>query len=205
MLIYVTALFNAAPLLIFQFLFTEGIIVTQNIPSSAKTNSEFIVELTINKGNTGGFAKLQQDLPQGFTAVEDKTDKASFSFNNQSVKFIWTSLPTDKEFKISYKVKVSADAIGDKTISGKFSYVANNVKESVDIAPSKISIITGEQATTEISSTNKIPVELRFADLNNNGKISTDEIVAAIDSFFTGDANLTIKKINALIDFFFEQ
>lgn len=140
MLKYIVLLFNTIALLIYHFFFAEGITVTQNIPSSASPGGEFTVELTITKGNTGGFAKLQQDLPEGFTAVQDDNNGASFTFSNQSVKFIWMSLPSDQEFKVKYKVKVAAGLSGDKSIAGKFSYVTDNVKQSVDIAPSTISI-----------------------------------------------------------------
>ena len=140
MLKYAALLFNTIALLIYQFFFAEGITVTQNIPSSAKPDSEFTVELTINKGSVGGFAKLQQDLPEGFTAFQDENTGASFTFTNQSVKFIWMALPSDKEFKIKYKVKVAAGINGDKVIAGKFSYVSDNVKQSIEIAPSTITV-----------------------------------------------------------------
>jgi cell division septation protein DedD len=146
MLKYGALLFNTIALLIYQFFFTEGITVTQNIPASAKAESEFTVELTINKGTTSGFAKLQQDLPEGFTATQDDNNGASFTFSGQAVKFIWMSLPSDKEFKIKYKVKVAAGVSGDKIIGGKFSYVTDNVKQSVDIAPSTIKIEGGAVA-----------------------------------------------------------
>lgn len=50
-----------------------------------------------------------------------------------------------------------------------------------------------------------IPYALKPADTNNDGYISTDEISAAIDSFFEGDSDFTVEKLNDLIDFFFEQ
>ncbi len=151
MLKYAALLFNTIALLIYQFFFADGITVTQNIPSSAKPDAEFTVELVINKGTIGGFAKLQQDLPEGFTAVQDDNNGASFTFSNQSVKFIWMSLPSDKEFKIKYKVKVAAGISGDKIIAGKFSYVSDNVKQAVDIAPSTITI--GDKTSQPIAST----------------------------------------------------
>src|SRR3954470_16666756 len=103
MLKYGALLFNTIALLIYQFFFADGVTITQKVPSSAKAETEFTVELTINKGATTGFAKLQQDLPEGFTAIQDENNGASFTFSNQSVKFIWMSLPGDKEFKIKYK------------------------------------------------------------------------------------------------------
>ncbi len=50
-----------------------------------------------------------------------------------------------------------------------------------------------------------IPFAIKFADLNNDGYISTDEIAKAIDAFFEGDSEFTVEKLNDLIDFFFEQ
>lgn len=133
-------LFNSVVLLIYQAFFADVITVTQKIPASAKPDTEFTVEITIVKGSVTGFAKLQQDLPVGFTAIQDETKGAAFTFSNQSVKFIWMSLPADQEFKIRYKVKVAADAAGDKLIAGRFSYVSDNVKQTVDIEPSTIAI-----------------------------------------------------------------
>lgn len=153
MLKYIALLFNTVALLIYQFFFAEGITVTQKIPASAKPETEFVVELTINKGSTSGFAKLQQDLPEGFTAVQEDNNGASFTFSNQSVKLIWMSLPADKEFKIKYKVKVAAGISGDKTIAGKFSYVADNVKQSIDISPATINIEGSTSAQPVVTNT----------------------------------------------------
>jgi len=158
MLKYAALLFNTVALLVYQFFFADGITVTQSIPSSVKPDGEFTVELVINKGTIGGFAKLQQDLPEGFTAVQDDNNGASFTFSNQSVKFIWMSLPSDKEFKVKYKVKVTATAIGDKVIAGKFSYVSDNVKQSIDIAPSTIKVGSGEAPVVTTPTTTTEPV-----------------------------------------------
>ncbi|MGB3946374.1 MAG: hypothetical protein WBM13_00195 [Bacteroidia bacterium] len=146
-------LFNAIALLIYQFFFAGDITVSQTAPSSAKPESEFTVELTIKKGSTTGFAKLQQELPEGFTAVEGKSNGASFTFNNQAVKFIWMSLPNDAEFTVSYKVKVAAGINGDQTIGGKFSYVTDNTKQTADIAPVTISITGDDNAVATTKST----------------------------------------------------
>jgi cell division septation protein DedD len=175
MLKYGALLFNTIALLIYQFFFTEGITVTQNIPASAKAGDEFTVEITINKGTTSGFAKLQQDLPEGFTATQDDNNGASFTFSAQSVKFIWMSLPSDKTFKIKYKVKIPADANGDKIIGGKFSYVTDNVKQSVDITPSTIKV---EGAPTPVV---------------------TNTVTATPDNTTTNTANATIAETSSIV------
>ena len=62
-------------------------------------------------------------------------------------------------------------------------------------------------ATDNKSNTpsNNIPAELRIADTNNDGKISTQEINGAIDALFNGDSRYSVPLINKLIDYFFEQ
>ncbi len=51
----------------------------------------------------------------------------------------------------------------------------------------------------------QLPADAQFADKNNDGRISADEITAVIDGFFDGANGYTFEKINHLIDFFFEQ
>lgn len=51
----------------------------------------------------------------------------------------------------------------------------------------------------------KLSPEIAQADKNNDGRITADEIVAAIDGFFDGSNSYTTEKIHKLIEFFFEQ
>ena len=63
------------------------------------------------------------------------------------------------------------------------------------------------EASQKKNSKNKIeiPESLKPADKNKDEFISANEIKDAIDNFFEGDSDFTVEKINALIDFFFQQ
>src|ERR1700741_3362714 len=148
MLKYFVLLINSLALLIFNTFFGDGVSVNAKFPASATPGSEFTVEVTIKKGTTSGFAKLQIDLPAGFTAKEGESKGGAFAFNNQSAKYIWTALPGDEEFTVKFNVLVDPAATGTKTVQGKFSYIVNNVKQQIDIAPSDISLGGAETATT---------------------------------------------------------
>lgn len=50
-----------------------------------------------------------------------------------------------------------------------------------------------------------IPYDLRVADWNKDGFISSDEIAKTIDAFFDGSIHFSAEQIHRLIDFFFEQ
>lgn len=152
-------LFNTFALLIYQLFFTDVITITQSAPSSAKAETEFIVEVTVKKGDIKSFSKLQLDLPIGFTAVEDKSNGASFTFVNQSVKFVWLALPAEKEFKVSYKVIVAAGTSGDKVITGKLSYIIDNVKNFANLEPpTTITVGDGTQPAVAVNTSTPTPV-----------------------------------------------
>lgn len=137
-----------AAFLIYRILFQDGgVEIKQNIPQSANAGSDYTVELTISKGAVSGFAKFQQELPKGMSATAIETNSGTFSFVDQTVKIIWMSLPNDKEFKVSYKVSVSQDVAGPHALSGKFSYIDNNEKKTVNLEASAISIENPNQAT----------------------------------------------------------
>jgi len=184
---YVILFFNTIALLIYQLFFTDGITVTQKAPASAKIGITFTVEVTIHKGDVDGFAKLQQDLPDGFTAEEGITNGGSFTFSNNAVKFIWMALPADKEFKVTYKVKVDNTVIpGDKFIAGKFSYIVNNAKQQVEIAPLTINV------PSEVTPTETQPL----ASNTSNTEI-TDNLVS-VSGYYYDNKDLPIQglKVN---------
>lgn len=54
-------------------------------------------------------------------------------------------------------------------------------------------------------SNTPIPYDLRIADWNKDGFITSDEIAKTIDAFFDGTIIFSAGQINRLIDFFFEQ
>jgi len=112
--------------------YAGNVTIDEKAPSSAKAGTEFTVEVTIDKGSISGFARFQDELPEGFTATAIETKGGDPRFDAQKFKVIWTSLPGDKELKISYKVTVASTVpTGDYTINNKFSFIADNNKQEV--------------------------------------------------------------------------
>ncbi len=50
-----------------------------------------------------------------------------------------------------------------------------------------------------------LPAKFRFADVNSDGIIQSNEITLAIDMFFSGEIDISVSDIMDMIDFFFEQ
>ncbi|HVA97925.1 MAG TPA: hypothetical protein VNG53_03440, partial [Bacteroidia bacterium] len=158
MIRYLILFFNMLGLLVYHLFLPDVITATQVVPSSVKPGDSFTVEVTINKGTVSSFAKLQEDLPNGFTASEVDSKGGSFSFKDHSVKFIWTALPSDNSFVVKYKITVDPSANGQQSFGGKFSYVIDNNRQSVEIASSSITVGNNNQpvaATSTDNSTNQ--------------------------------------------------
>lgn len=150
---YILLFIHALTIAIYQFFFVDPVTVTTNFPASAKPGSQFVGEITIIKGALSGFAKFQIELPEGFTAEESDSKGGTFSLAGQTAKIIWTSVPSSSEITIKVLIKVSASASGDKNITGKYSYIENNVKQQVDLTPIVVKIESETVASTSTETT----------------------------------------------------
>jgi hypothetical protein len=121
----------------------EDIAIQRTIDLSLlKTNNEINVDITINKGKLSGFGKLQENMPMGFTAKAIQSSNAVFSFVDQKVKYLWMNLPGEDIIKLSYKITVDPNLIGEYFLTGDFSYIINDETRKKDIEKSSIILET---------------------------------------------------------------
>ncbi|MFT3885984.1 MAG: hypothetical protein QM724_11300 [Flavobacteriales bacterium] len=142
-MIKIFTLLNLTGLFLFDLLFLSGVSISQDTPATMAAGSEIKVTVTIHKEQLSGFAKLQIDLPAGFSASAIETRGASFTFADGKAKFIWMALPSQPEFKVTYTLSASATAGGSASIGGKFSYIEENERKAADIPVSTITITGG--------------------------------------------------------------
>lgn len=149
-------LFNTVSVFFFSFFFGDApVSVTGSFPKSAPVGTEFTAELTVKKTNVSGFAKLQLEVPQGFTVKEVDSKTGNFSFAGTIAKIIWTSVPSEEQFTVKFSIVADASATGLKTIGSKFSYVSNNSKEVVEMTPAEIQI--GEASSAPVATSEPAP------------------------------------------------
>lgn len=128
-------------LFFYQLFFSGDLSVTQKVKSTIKQGEEAVVEITINKGDLPGFAKIQQSFPAGFTAEPIETKGATFSFVDNKLKFIWMSLPEEGSFTISYKIIPGETVEGDFLLGGKFSFISDSERKNIEIPTSNFKVI----------------------------------------------------------------
>lgn len=94
------------------------------VPEAA--TGEFIVEISINKGSAAGFAKLEENVPLGFNVTAMDAAGSNFSFVDSKVKFLWMSLPSSDNFKVSYRITPPSDFKGEVKLTGLFNFLEND-------------------------------------------------------------------------------
>ena len=140
----------------------EGLSVTCSRTLIANSPTSYLVEISVNKGNLAGFAKLLETLPAGFTAVSGESKGASFSFNDQKVKFVWVSLPADPEFMVSYKITIAASAFGsgDQPVDGIFSFIENDETKRFTIPTNIIALGSSSSSSPTLATNTVKPTEV---------------------------------------------
>ncbi len=150
--------FLAAPAAAQKYGPEQKITVVQNFPAAVRPGSDFMMEIKISKGNIAGLAKFQQYIPSGMTATAVASAGADFSFEQQNVKLIWTSVSSDAEITLRYKISVSPTLSGKKFLSGTFSYVENDRTKKSSLVPKEIEI-TASAPAVEMAATESAPRE----------------------------------------------
>ncbi|MDG2227367.1 MAG: hypothetical protein P8L20_06500, partial [Flavobacteriales bacterium] len=120
----------------------SGIRTIQNV------GKEYIVTVSIMKGNQDGFSRLKENIPSGFTASKIEAAGGVYKFTNNIVKFLWTNIPADKSLiTVSYKLSPTENAPQAFAISGYFSaefLMVDDTPQSIEIPAVTIGEIAEE-------------------------------------------------------------
>lgn len=101
------------------------------------SEKEMLIEVVVKKGDIRGFGKLQETIPQGFTALEKTSSEAIFTVQDRIVKFVWLNLPAASEIKVVYKLRANERPDGEYTIDGEFGYLLNDETQKAVLGTSK--------------------------------------------------------------------
>ncbi|MGB0806114.1 MAG: hypothetical protein ACPGRC_05440 [Salibacteraceae bacterium] len=157
---------NLVTLIFFNFLL-EDVTVEQTLPDRVEEGNEFVVTVTIDKSTIEGYAKFQVILPEGVTATPIETGVAKFNFETNKAKFVWMTLPTDRVFDISYKVKVDDPELKELNIGGTFSYLDENQRMTVDL-PARTVFMGKEEIIVEEIPEAEVTVQRTIKNMSDN-------------------------------------
>jgi hypothetical protein len=164
----------------------------RTVPTDPAGN-DFVVELRLNKGSVTGFAKLEDELPTGYTATAVSSANAEFKFEKQKAKFIWFSLPTsDQELVVSYRV--TRDPSDNKTelkINGLFSYIESEEPKKFYLSESTVPL-KPNAAVVDNTSTQSTTPDTKTPDTK-----TPDNAVTTVPDTKTPDTQTSTGKTNS--------
>lgn len=147
MLRYIFILLNVAFLAGIRGLSGDSkVTITQYVPNSALTGTEFVEEIVISKPSTvNSFAKFEQQLPKGMVAVGlDIKGGVLTQDENNLVKIVWYKISDLDQFTIKLRILVDHEtSLNEYAMSSRFAYLENNVRNTVTSSTSKITIEKG--------------------------------------------------------------
>ena len=154
-------------------------------PTKVIAGESFVLNVNINKGDISNFAKLQLNLPTGFSAELLEGKGGTFTFYDQKMKLIWISLPTDTEFTIKIKVTTDRSIAGDFNFNGKISFVKDGermskdlVTENINLSPNKTEGDPVQSSSETISTEINVDSEKEKVDLNCSRTFDASQIVS---------------------------
>jgi hypothetical protein len=133
-------LLNLLVILVLQ-IFPGDVSVILLAPTEVTAGTEFEVKLTLNKSDLEGFSRFQQNIPPGLEAISASSANADFTFSENRLRLIWLRMPVEEEVTVTYRIKVDPRLKGSFDLGGKFSYIDNNERKSVDVTPMSVNIL----------------------------------------------------------------
>jgi len=185
--------------------------IRQN-PFETTGKDGYVVNLLVHKGDRKKFAKIQETIPEGFSAVKKETQDAIFTFKNQTAKFLWMNLPAEPHFVVSYRVVPNEETQKKPNLKGEFSYIENEntrkvgiIEKDIDLSntdpkhladivkSTKVQEVGGEDGLKMESREIAKSTEKRDVDYSKNRKKVRIEVAEEAQRILQSNAKLTNK------------
>lgn len=143
------------------------------------SGNEIIVKLFVNKENKNRFAKIQENIPSGYTAVPMQRGGGIFTQKGTIIKFLWMNLPDEKDFVVSYKlIPQNGASISSLGLKGTFSYMEGENTITLPIVERDIDVenITEIQLLEILASLKDEPQLAQVTETVQQQEIIPDEI-----------------------------
>ncbi len=184
---------NLLAISIIPFILVGIVYVNHDAPQTIDAGNTVEVKVTINKGSITGPAKLKIDFSDamGLSAEEISSAGAAFSFGDGVANFNWLAIDASEVIEIKYRLKADINAVGTKTISGKFSYLDEEERKTmvipsiiIEVKNTNTSVVSNPNNTNPSSPTsvtdiscyrtieklgNDVLVTLNLSKGNNSG------------------------------------
>lgn len=155
-------------------------------------NHQYEITLRVKKGDLSRFAKIEEQVPTGYRAIEGNSQNGIFSFSQGVAKILWMNLPTGSEFIVSYNIIPDPGySIENMNLMGTFSYITGNSTQTIAIKQKKYDLADNstEQKVEDIDT---IDVENDVETVKDTDTVETeDEIQETVKENYIEQNTLT--------------
>jgi hypothetical protein len=142
-------------------------------PYKTTVGNEFIVRLLVYKKEMNKFAKIEEQIPEGFEAKSIDSKEGIFTYKDGLVKFVWMNLPKEPAFVVSYRlIPLTSKSTSEVAIKGQLSYIDEGRNIVIDIAQKDIDLAGANAQNAEqfLSSTGPVPTGTSTENVTENVK-----------------------------------
>jgi hypothetical protein len=142
-------------------------------PYKTTTGNEFIVRLLVYKKEMNKFAKIEEQVPEGYEAKSIDSKEGIFTFKDGLVKFVWMNLPPEQAFVVSYRlIPLTTQNISEVPIKGQLSYIDEGRNIVIDIVQKDIDLagVNAQNAEQFLSSTGPVATATSAENVTENVK-----------------------------------
>ena len=101
---------------------------------TAEERGRFTVKVAIAKNNLYGFTRLEEVIPEGYTAISLQSSGAVFRLEEPLLKYVWAELPGEDTVQISYRLLPEVtDAQPVSDVVGTFFYLQNGATQELAV------------------------------------------------------------------------
>ena len=127
----------------------EDIVIKRKVME--KEASKYEVILTIEKGSFNSFGKIEEFIPENYTASSIENSDGMFTFKENVMKVLWMTLPSDETLTVKYSMESTSNQSDMAEISGMFSYLDDDESKQVELGSTefKNTFAPAEAATEE--------------------------------------------------------
>ena len=154
MIKYLFLLFSTLSFTIVNILDLNDVEITHNIPDYLVAGKVYDIDIVVKKGDIGGFAKFQMEVPDGINIKAVETRNSSFTFKSNVVKNIWMSVPEESEILLSYKFEIAQNYQGNGSITSRFVFIKDNERYSVEMKSHNLTI--GDDSDLAIAASQEL-------------------------------------------------
>ncbi|HNQ62097.1 MAG TPA: hypothetical protein PKJ62_06885 [Bacteroidia bacterium] len=149
MLKLLTVFVSALSVFLVSLLSEPVVYVTAEVPDPVMPGSSCTIRMTVHKGHTLGFARIQQFLPEGVKVQVVEASNSQFIEDGTSIKFIWTQMPVEESFEISYRLFIPETMKDLQVINGVLIYLEDEKTEQYALPPIEVRIDSGNQLAND--------------------------------------------------------